>query len=555
MSLLCPMPGCRVESVIDDRPGGILIHARGRARSGRCPDCRRPSRSVHSRYRRRLADLPSFAATTSVSLQLRRFYCRNTSCPRRTFAEPLPNLVRPHARRTCRLSEAQSRVGIALGGEGGARLLAHLAMPASAATVLRLVKALPMPAPDTPRSIGVDDWAMRKRCTYGTIIVDLEGRRVVDLLPDRSAATLAGWLRRRPGIATVARDRSSEYARGASLGAPEAVQVADRWHLLANVRQVVERWLHTAQTRLRHLPSPSAGSSQDAPVPPRRVRAFPRTASDRAAGTASRARWKAVYDEVRRRHASGEPLLAIARATGLARATVRKYAKAERFPARTAYGPRPSLLDPHVPHLEQRLAEGCENAMALWRELRERGFAGTSRQVHRFVAERRTKPVKGGRTVVRPAAVEPEPEEARLPLPTARQLAWRLVQPVSTLDAASAASVAHVEQDEEARTVARLARRFTALVRACGVSRERGTREAVADLDGWLTEAKGCGVSAVATFAAGLESDGAATRAALTTAWSSGQAEGQINRLKLIKRQSYGRAGLDLLRRRMILAA
>jgi len=182
-------------------------------------------------------------------------------------------------------------------------------------------------------------------------------------------------------------------------------------------------------------------------------------------------------------------------------------------------------------------------------------LAGTSRQVHRFVAERRTKPVKAGRPAGTLATVEPEPDEAKFPLPTARQLAWQLVQPVSALDRSAAASVAHVEQDEEARTVARLARRFTALVRACGVSRERTTHEAVADLDGWLTEAKGCGVPVLANFAAGLESDGAAIRAALTDPGSSGQAEGQINRLKLIKRQSYGRAGLDLLRRRMILAA
>jgi len=549
------MPGCHLENVGRDGAGGLVISARGVARAGRCPGCHRPSRSVHSRYRRRLADLPSFAATTTVTLQVRRFYCRNPPCPRRTFAEPLPDLVRPRARRTNRLSQAQSRIGVALGGNGGARLLAHLSMPASAATVLRLVKALPMSTLEAPRRIGVDDWALRKGCTYGTIVVDLDRRRVVDLLPDRSAATLADWLRQRPGIVTVARDRSTEYARGASLGAPEAVQVADRWHLLANVRHVVERWLQTAQTRLRQLPSPSARSSHDGCVPPRRVRAFRRTASERAAGTASRARWRAVYDEVRRRRDSGEPLQAIARAMGLARATVRKYAEAERFPARPAYGPRPSILDPYVPHLEQRLAEGCENAMALWRELRERGFAGTSRQVHCFVAERRTKPVKAGRPAGSLAAVEPEPDEAKFPLPTMRQLAWHLVQPVSALDRAAAASVAHVEQDEEARTVARLARRFTALVRACGVSRERPVRDPVADLDGWLTEAKGCGVPALANFAAGLESDGAAIRAALTDPASSGPAEGQINRLKLIKRQGYGHAGLDLLRRRMILAA
>src|SRR3954471_10287729 len=336
MNLLCPMPGCHVENVDRDGAGGLAISARGAARTGRCPDCHRPSRSVHSRYRRCVADLPSFAATTTVRLEVRRFYCRNPSCPRRTFAELLPDLVRPHARRTSRLSQAQSRVGVALGGEGGARLLTPLSMPASAAPVLRLVKALPVTAPDAPRRIGVDDWAVRKGSTYGTIIVDLDRCRVVDLLPDRSAATLADWLRQRPGIITVARDRSTEYARGASLGAPEAVQVADRWHLLANVRHVVERWLQTAQTRLRRLPSPST-QSHDASVPPRRVRAFQRTASERAAGTASRARWKAVYDEVRRRHGSGEPLQVTARAMRLAR-------------TRCASTPRPtaSRLVPHM---------------------------------------------------------------------------------------------------------------------------------------------------------------------------------------------------------------
>src|SRR4051794_15018613 len=174
MNLLCPMPGCHLENVGRDGAGGLVISARGAARAGRCPGCPRPSRSVHSRYRRRLADLPSFAATTTVTLQVRPFYCRNPSCARRTFAEPLPDLVRPRARRTNRLSQAQSRIGVALGGNGGARLTAHLSMPASAATVLRLVKALPMSTLEAPRRIGVDDWALRKGSTYGTIIVDLE---------------------------------------------------------------------------------------------------------------------------------------------------------------------------------------------------------------------------------------------------------------------------------------------------------------------------------------------------------------------------------------------
>ena len=255
-------------------------------------------------------------------------------------------------------------------------------MPASRATVLRLVRAMPMPDAPAPIHVGVDDWAMRKGCSYGTIVVDLDRHRVVDLLPDRTAATLAGWLGQRTGITVVARDRSTEYARGAAIGASRAVQVADRWHLLANMRQAVERWLHGAHARLRRLPS-VAGS---APLPARRSHAFPRSTSEREAGAESRARWKAVYDEVRRRHARGETLLGIARDMDLARATVRKYAAADTFPARLPHGPGPSLLDPHVDYLLGRIGEGCENAMALWREIRERGYPGTSRQVHRFVA-------------------------------------------------------------------------------------------------------------------------------------------------------------------------
>ena len=181
-------------------------------------------------------------------------------------------------------------------------MLRHLGMLASGDTVLRLVRRLPLPRRPAPRILGVDDWALRKGETYGTILVDLERHRVVDLLPDRSAPTLADWLRRHRGVRAVARDRSTEYARGISLGAPRAVQVADRWHLLLNLRQMVERWLAGAHGRLRHLP-PIPGQRS---CPARRTSAFPRSRAERAAGAAERAQRKALYDEVRRRHAAGE---------------------------------------------------------------------------------------------------------------------------------------------------------------------------------------------------------------------------------------------------------
>ncbi|MBV9750602.1 MAG: ISL3 family transposase [Acetobacteraceae bacterium] len=554
-----PMPGCRIERITRDSAELVHVAAHGTELSGRCPDCGRASRAVHSRYRRRPADLPVLGSQVRVGLRVRRFYCRNTACARQTFAERLPELVAPRARRTRRLAEAQGRVGAVLGGEASSRLLSRLAMPASAATVLRSVRSLALPAQDAPRAVGVDDWAMCKGRTYGTIVVDLERHRVVDLLSDRTAETLADWLRQRPGVRVVARDRSTEYARGIALGAPDAVQVCDRWHLLANVRQAVERWLHATHARLRQMPEPPAGGEAP-PIPPRRERAFRRNGPERAARAERRVRWRARYEEVRRRHLAGEPLLAIARAMGLARSTVRKFARAETFPARLPRGPGPSTLDPYLPHLERRLAEGCENGSALWRELRGMGYPGGDKLVHRWLGERRTTPAKVGRRR------KEDPDDARTaarrdagpPLPAPRQLTWLLVQPVAALGPADAAVVARVEQDGEAKAVAGLARRFAALVRACGVEGRRDGRapaEPAAELDAWLAEARACGVATVETFAAGLETDGAAVRAALTEPWSSGQAEGQVNRLKLLKRQSYGRAGFDLLRRRVLLAA
>jgi len=387
------------------------------------------SRAVHSRYRRRPADLPSLGRMVRVSLRVRRFYCRNAVCPRQTFAERVPQLVAPFARRTHRLAEAQGRTGAALGGEAGARLLSRLSMPASADTVLRLLKRLPLPHETEPRVIGVDDWAKRRGRSYGTIVVDLEQRRVVDLLPDRTAATLAGWLRQRPGIEVVARDRSTEYASAIAIGAPAAVQVADRWHLLANLRQAVERWLAGAHGRLRRLP---AMPDEAGAVPARRTGPFSCSAADEQVRSDSRARRLALYDEVQRRQAAGEPLISIARAMKLARGTVRSYAYASSFPERAARRPGHSTIDRHLPHLQARLAEGCEDGAVLWRELQAQGFTGTARLVRRWLSERRRKPARTaphrwrGRAPANPGLPD---DSTPTPLPAARQLAWLLCSP------------------------------------------------------------------------------------------------------------------------------
>jgi len=554
MNEFYPLPGCRIGEVTSLDLAHLSVAADRKFASSRCPDCGHSSDAVHSYYSRWPADLPSAGQQVCLELRLRRFYCRNTDCARRTFAERLPHLLAPHARRTHRLAAAQGKVGVSLGGEAGARLLQHLGMPASGDTVLRLIRRLPLPTTAPPRILGVDDWARRKGRAYGTILVDLQRRRVVDLLPDRTSTVLTDWLQRRHAIKVVVRDRSTEYARGIALGAPRAKQVVDRWHLLGNVRQMVERWLAGVHARLRKLPGVAAPDEQV----PRRRRIFPRTRSETAAALGRRARRLALYEEIRRRFNSGEALLAIGRAMGLARGTVRRYACAESFPERASEKLRPSILDPYLARVEARHAQGCKNALELWRELRTLGYPGGPRQVRRWLQARGTVVTTTPPQCSRDEAGDKPAEDtanAAPALPSSRQLAWLIVRPRDEISAAERATLARLELDRQAGGVIGLVQRFVALVRKSGVGQTPVRHAQLAAYGEWLADAVSSDVDAVRTFAAGLEQDGAAVRAALTMPWSSGQAEGQINKLKLLKRQTYGRASLDLLRRRMLLAA
>lgn len=221
----------------------ITAHLTAVSPTAECPACGLPASRVHSRYLRQIADLPSQGRQVRLRLTVRRFHCPAPGCPRRIFAERLPGLAAPGQRATASLRQAQVAIGEALGGEADARLAARLAMPTSPDSLLRRVRQQRRDPSTGPRALGVDDFAFRRGARYGTILVDLERHRVVDLLPDREAGTLAAWLRAQPGIAVVARDRANDSAQAAGEAAPEAVQVADRWPLLKNVRDALQRSL------------------------------------------------------------------------------------------------------------------------------------------------------------------------------------------------------------------------------------------------------------------------------------------------------------------------
>ena len=269
-----------------------------------CPGCGAPSEHIHGRYTRTVADLPWQGRRVVLRLAVRRFQCRNAACPKRTFTERLPT-VAPYAKTTTRLTAAHRSIGFALGGEAGARLADRLTMPTSPDTLLRRVReAATGPAP-SPRVLGVDDFAFRRGRTYGTILVDLERRRVVDLLPDREAATLAAWLRAHPGVEVITRDRASAYAQAANEAAPGAMQVADRWHLLSNMRDVLERALQQRSKAIRGLLAPASEGGTAVP-PAGGISGQPNDSRDSAA----RARRQERFDEVRRMHGEGHSLRA-----------------------------------------------------------------------------------------------------------------------------------------------------------------------------------------------------------------------------------------------------
>ena len=360
-SLPINLPGLRIQSIssCDKR---ILIFAATIRRRATCPACGKASRQVHSFYIRRPRDLPLSGVPVELRIQVRRFRCQESRCRKKTFAERLPDLLPPYSRRTARLTLALRHIGFALSGEAGARLAHRLAMPVSGDTLIRIILRTPMSLPETTQIIGVDDWAWRKGNSYGTVLVDLEAHRIIELLPDRTAKTLAECLKKYPAVRILTRDRSMEYASGMRLGAPDALQIADRWHLIRNLAQMTER-LHS---RLRkHIKGHS-----DERTSPNESRRFARSAGEEELRNISRAKKQKRYEIIKYLHTKGLSIRQTARTLGISTSTVNRFLNGENPAERRQ---RASIIDPYLDYLERRWKEGCENAAQLWREIKDQG--------------------------------------------------------------------------------------------------------------------------------------------------------------------------------------
>jgi transposase len=475
-----------------------------------------------------------------IILRILRFLCTDPSCPKVTFAMQADGLTSRYCRRSVPLTQMLTGFGLELAGRAGARLAARLGIAVHSSTILRLLTVLPeCEAGAAPEILGIDDFALRKGHVYGTVLVSMETGDVVDLLPDREAGTVEAWLKEHPGAAVICRDRAGAYAEGARAGAPSAIQVADRWHLWHNLAEYAEKTAGRHRGCLLaagHGAEPGDGregegsSRKFCPEPENQV---PPDGVLDACGRERRlvTRTRERYDDIRTRLGEGQSQAEISRATGLDRKTVRRFARAENIDELLVRAvTRESKLDEVKPYLCRRWNEGIRDASVLHAELRQQGWNGSVQTVRRYLAP------------FRKTDAAPDAPPA---VPKTRQITRLLLTRPDHLQPGEQAQLADIRAqcphlDSLAGHVSAFAEMMANLTGS-------------SDLDKWLAAVEADDQPELRSFATGIRNDKEAVINGLTLPYNSGRVEGTVNKIKMIKRQMYGRAGFSLLRKRVIL--
>lgn len=529
---------------IEQAAAGLLIWVSSTASEVACHTCGHPAGRVHSHYNRQLADAAIAGQTVALRLRVRRFFCDDTECVVRTFTEQPAGVATRHARRTPLSRAMLTAISVALAGRAGARLAAVLGLPASRNTLLRLLRALPEAPIGEVTALGVDDFAIRKGQTYATILINLATHQPIDVLPDREADTLAEWLTAHPEIQVIARDRASAYAEASTRGAPQATQCADRWHVWKNLGEAVEKTVIAHRKCLSapvvpdHLGEGTADDTTEtaqteAPAALDIEPAEPVVLSESSFVTRIRER----YDAVRALHTKGMGIRAITRELRLDRKTVRRIVQTddvEDLLAKTAS--RYSLLDNHKPYLHQRWTSGHTNITRLISEIREQGYRGSAQTVYRYL-----RPFRAGHAPRPVAAVTPS---APAPPKIRHVTGWIMRDPENLSDKDRLRLKEILARCPELEATRRHVGSF-----ACMIRNLTGDR-----LPDWMDRVRKDNLPALHSFVNGLRHDLAAVTAGLTLPWSNGPTEGTVNKIKLLKRMAFGRAGFPLLRK-MILHA
>ncbi|MFD2937418.1 ISL3 family transposase [Spirosoma flavum] len=506
---------------------------------GTCPICHTPTSRVHSFYQRTLGDLPISGKRIKLLVRLRKFFCPLADCPRKVFAQSCSSVCKPYARRLLRADQQIQTIGLQTGAKPGARLCHTIGQTVSASTVLRVIRKTPTPVLETPKRLGIDDFAFKKGRNYGTILIDLDQHKPIDLLPDREGKTLEDWLRAHPGIELVTRDRSSVYANAVSAACPNAIQVADRWHLLKNLSETVERFLDTQRASINEvaqiMTQESVNQSIIAPIVLTEA-SLPLLIDQQKVSTSSASspsvippdKRYAVYQKTKELQRQGHGIRAVTRHLGAARNTIKQYFAQDSFVPRPK--PKRSNLYGYEGYLRKRWLEGETSVTVLFEEIKAQGYNGGYTILTTFLADYPR--------LIQESALPPAQKGFSY---SSRRLSRLLGQDESDWPKTDRPFLdCLLNQNASISQVRQLILRFKAMMKA-----------KLADgLAGWCVKAGA--LSALNGFVRGLRQDYAAVKQAFCSAWSNGQTEGQVNRLKTIKRAMYGKASFELLRLRVL---
>jgi transposase len=509
-----------------------------------CPDCGHASEHVHSQYQRTVQDVPSGGRQVVLRLCVRKFFCPDQSCQRKVFAERLPDLVQPWARVSNRLLEELKAIGLSASAEVSARLTPRLAMPVKASTLLGYLRTIPDPPRTNVISLGIDDFALRRGDTYGTILINAETGKPLDLLPDRTTEAVSPWLASHPEIQVVSRDRATGFAEAVSQVLPHATQVADRYHLIQNLRDHLQQFLDRKRTCLPFVEDTPVALKGAAPSD------YPQAVPEADLSNLVSAERKKIisrnkrlsrYEEVMALHREGQSQRAIARQLHLSRNTVQRSISSPGFPERAeGSGPRrsgTSKLDPYLPYLRDQWDAGIHNCASLFELVKARGYTGCESLLRMRLSAWRAELPKQ-----RWPGNSPKPRlfrQSRQRRLSSRAASFLMILPPEKLTAKQKRQLEHLCQaSSDLFIVYHLSQEFVTLLK------ERQAQT----LSDWLNCAKACRVAELARFANGIYRDYAAVYAACSRPESNGITEGHVNRLKFLKRQMFGRAHLDLLR-------
>ncbi len=544
-----------------------------------CPLCSWPSSSVHSYYHRSVRDAPCGGQNVRLALTARKFFCRNDDCHRKIFTERFPTFVEPWAKMTVRLCEEIQAIGLSTSGCLGTRLAARLGISTSWMTVLRRMMDLPTAAAGSVVALGIDDFSFRRGRKFGTILVDLDLHQVIDVLAERSSQTSADWMRDHPEIAYVSRDRGKDYAQGASEGAPQATQISDRFHLMKNFVEAIDKEVSRCYKHLRQvqlpLPSPDLPAPDEwrqAPDADAERKRLARLADKQerytqvkdllARGLSPKEiaqqlvmpvrtvyRWQERescpahqpqrtkrtdkqerYAQIKELRRLGLSQKEIAQRLAIGVRTVQRWQGLETSQTNLPRRKRRSIFDPYAASVLSRWQQGERSVSLLWQEIQKQGFAGSLQTMYRFVRALRQESVQ-------------LPALGVADRVSAQKAIWLLARPYENLKANERRDLQEVcEVCSELAALHPLAQSFGQIIR-----KREGHR-----LQDWIKQVEASSFRDVKRFAAGLQRDKDEVLAAFTLIYSNGQVEGQVNKLKLIKRMGYGRAGFPLLRQRVL---